>query len=86
MLRAIIRCITCPERYLEKVIRLAINKMGTDEGSLTRVITTRAEVDMKQIKELYHKRNSATLYRAVKKDTTGDYEDFLLALIGHDDA
>ncbi|XP_009413545.2 annexin Gh1 [Musa acuminata AAA Group] len=86
VLRAIIRCITCPERYLEKVIRLAINKMGTDEGSLTRVITTRAEVDMKQIKELYHKRNSATLYRAVKKDTTGDYEDFLLALIGHDDA
>ncbi|CAL9038726.1 unnamed protein product [Musa banksii] len=86
VLRAIIRCITCPERYLEKVIRLAINKMGTDEGSLTRVITTRAEVDMKQIKELYHKRNSVTLYRAVKKDTTGDYEDFLLALIGHDDA
>ncbi|CAL9147544.1 unnamed protein product [Musa hybrid cultivar] len=86
VLRAIIRCITCPERYLEKVIRLAINKMGTDEGSLTRVITTRAEVDMKQIKELYYKRNSVTLYRAVKKDTTGDYEDFLLALIGHDDA
>ncbi|THU69813.1 hypothetical protein C4D60_Mb08t18370 [Musa balbisiana] len=86
MLRAIIRCITCPERYLEKIIRLAINKMGTDEGALTRVITTRAEVDMKQIKELYYKRNNVTLYSAVKKDTTGDYEDFLLALIGHDDA
>ncbi|KAJ8490876.1 hypothetical protein OPV22_012597 [Ensete ventricosum] len=85
VLRAIIRCITCPERYLEKVIRLAINKMGTDEGALTRVITTRAEVDMKQIKELYYKRNNVTLYRSVKKDTTGDYEDFLLALIGHDD-
>ncbi|URE28007.1 ANX [Musa troglodytarum] len=85
-LRAIIRCITCPERYLEKVIRLAINKLGTDEGALTRVITTRAEVDMKQIKELYYKRNSVTLYHSVKKDTTGDYEDFLLALIGRDDA
>lgn len=81
-LRAIIRCITCPQRYLEKVIRLAMKKLGTDEGALTRVITTRAEVDMKEIKELYYKRNSVALDRAVKKETTGDYEDFLLALIG----
>ncbi|XP_073110203.1 annexin Gh1 isoform X2 [Elaeis guineensis] len=83
-LRSIIRCIICPEKYFEKVIRLAINKMGTDEYALTRVITTRAEVNMKQIKEIYYKRNSVPLERAIKKDTTGDYEDFLLALIGED--
>ncbi|RWW85327.1 hypothetical protein BHE74_00005991 [Ensete ventricosum] len=85
-LRAIVRCIICPERYLEKVIRLAINKMGTDEGALSRIITTRAEVDMKQIKDLYYKRNSVALDSAVKKDTTGDFEDFLLALVGHEEA
>ncbi|WOL02741.1 annexin D2 [Canna indica] len=85
-LRAIIRCTICPERYLEKVMRLAMNKTGTDEGALTRVITTRAEVNMKHIKDVYYKRNSVTLDQAVKKDTTGDYEDFLLALIGHEDA
>ncbi|KAG1334572.1 Annexin-like protein RJ4 [Cocos nucifera] len=83
-LRSIIRCIICPEKYFEKVIRLAINKMGTDEYALTRVITSRAEVDMKQIKEIYYKRNSVPLERAIKRDTTGDYEDFLLALIGED--
>ncbi|XP_008782135.2 annexin D2-like [Phoenix dactylifera] len=83
-LRAIMRCIICPERYLEKVIRLAINKMGTDECALTRVITTRAEVNMKHIKEIYYKRNSVRLDHALKKDTTGDYEDFLVALIGQD--
>ncbi|XP_074585085.1 annexin Gh1-like [Curcuma longa] len=85
-LRAIVRCITCPQRYLEKVMRLSISKMGTDEGALTRIITTRAEVDMQQIKEEYYKRNSVRLEQAVKKDTTGDYEDFLLALVGHVDA
>lgn len=85
-LRAIIRCIICPERYLEKVIRLAISKTGTDEGALSRIITTRAEVDMKQIKDLYYKRNSVALDSAVKKDTSGDFEDFLLALIGHEGA
>ncbi|THU53131.1 hypothetical protein C4D60_Mb10t11180 [Musa balbisiana] len=85
-LRAIIRCIICPERYLEKVIRLAISKTGTDEGALSRIITTRAEVDMKQIKDLYYKRNSVALDSAVKKDTSGDFEDFLIALIGHEGA
>ncbi|XP_077213147.1 annexin Gh1-like [Tasmannia lanceolata] len=82
-LRAAIRCMVCPEKYFEKVIRLAINKMGTDEGALTRVITTRAEVDMKVIKDVYYKRNSVPLDRAIAKDTSGDYEDFLLSLIGH---
>ncbi|KAG6512401.1 hypothetical protein ZIOFF_030512 [Zingiber officinale] len=85
-LRAIVRCITCPQRYLEKVMRLSISKMGTDEGALTRIITTRAEVDMQQIKEEYYKRNSVRLEQAVKKDTTRDYEDFLLALVGQVDA
>lgn len=81
-LRAIIRCFTCPDRYFEKVIRLALGGMGTDEDALTRVITTRAEVDLKLIKEAYQKRNSVPLERAVAKDTTRDYEDILLALLG----
>ncbi|KAJ0988609.1 hypothetical protein J5N97_006965 [Dioscorea zingiberensis] len=85
-LRAVVKCITAPEIYFEKVIRLAINKMGTEEGALTRVITTRAEVDLKVIKEQYYKRNSVQLEHAIAKDTRGDYEDFLLALLGGPDA
>lgn len=85
-LRATIKCLTTPERYFEKVLRLAINKLGTDEWALTRVVTTRAEVDMERIKEEYHRRNSVTLDRAIAGDTSGDYERVLLALIGHGDA
>ncbi|KAJ6834438.1 annexin D7-like [Iris pallida] len=85
-LRATIRCITCPEKYFEKVIRLAINKLGTDEGALTRVVTTRAEIDMKNIGEIYLKRNSVPLDRAVDNDTSGDYQSMLLALLGREDA
>ena len=40
-LRAFIWCFTCPDRYFEKVARQAIVGLGTDESSLTRVITTR---------------------------------------------
>ncbi|KAK9134289.1 hypothetical protein Syun_013619 [Stephania yunnanensis] len=73
-LRAIIKCLTNPEKYFEKVLRLAINKTGTDE------------IDMKQIKEEYYRRNSVPLERAIAHDTSGDYEAMLLALIGHEDA
>ncbi|RWW80090.1 hypothetical protein BHE74_00011583 [Ensete ventricosum] len=85
-LRAIIRCTCCPERYLEKVIRLAIKGIGTDENSLTRIITTRAEVDLKVIEAAYYKRNSVPLEQAIKGDTSGDYKAMLIALLGHDDA
>lgn len=80
------KCLTYPEKYFENVLRLAINKQGTDEGALTRVVVTRAEVDLKIIKDDYHKRNSVPLDRAIAKDTRGDYEKMLLALIGHEDA
>ncbi|KAK6115490.1 hypothetical protein DH2020_007759 [Rehmannia glutinosa] len=86
LLRATVKCLIFPEKYFEKVIRLAINKQGTDEGALTRVVATRAEVDTKIIKDLYHKRNSVPLDRAIGKDTSGDYEKMLLTLLGHGEA
>ncbi|XP_027079450.1 annexin D2 [Coffea arabica] len=85
LLRATIKCLTSPERYFEKVLRLAINRVGTDEWALTRVVTTRAEVDLQHVKEEYHKRNSVPLDRAIAGDTSGDYEKMLLALTGHGD-
>ncbi|GFS46779.1 annexin 1 [Actinidia rufa] len=86
ILRATVKCLTCPEKYFGKVLRLAINKRGTDEDGLTRVVVTRAEVDMQVIKEVFYKRNTVPLDHAIAKDTRGDYEKMLLALTGHRDA
>ncbi|MCD7468704.1 Annexin D2 [Datura stramonium] len=83
LLRSAIKCLTEPEKYFEKVLRLSMKRLGTDEESLTRVVATRAEVDMELIKEKYYKRNSVTLASAISVDTSGDYERMLLALIGH---
>lgn len=80
------KCLVRPERYFEKVLRLAINKRGTDEGALTRVIATRAEDDLKFIADEYQRRSSVPLDRAIVKDTNGDYEKMLLALAGHVEA
>lgn len=86
ILGATVKCLTYPEKYFEKVLRLAINQRGTDEGALTRVVVTRAEFDLKIIGDEYYKRNSIPLDRAIAKDTNGDYEKMLLALLGHEDA
>ncbi|KAG9443691.1 hypothetical protein H6P81_015031 [Aristolochia fimbriata] len=82
LLRAAIRCFSSPYKYFEKVVRKSIKDLGTDEGALTRVIVTRAEKDLKHIKEEYYKRNSVTLKDAVARDTSGDYKNFLLTLLG----
>ncbi|KAF8398264.1 hypothetical protein HHK36_017191 [Tetracentron sinense] len=81
-LRTAFRCIKYPKKYFEKVLRNAINKVGTDEDALSRVIVTRAEKDLKEIKELYNKRNNSSLDHAVANDTSGDYKVFLLTLLG----
>ncbi|KAE8038736.1 hypothetical protein FH972_011214 [Carpinus fangiana] len=57
--RATVMCLNPPEKYFEKVLCLAINKRGTDEGALTRVVTTRAMVDMKFIRRRYKMISSA---------------------------
>ncbi|KAJ8751139.1 hypothetical protein K2173_016320 [Erythroxylum novogranatense] len=82
-LRTVIRCIRDPKRYYAKVLRNAINRDGTDEDGLSRVIITRAEKDLDDIRALYLKRNSVPLDLAVAKDTTGDYKKFLLTLLGN---
>ncbi|KAJ9557931.1 hypothetical protein OSB04_012545 [Centaurea solstitialis] len=83
-LRTIIRCMSDPIKYFEKVIRNAIKKDGTNEDALTRVIVTHAEKDLKEIMEQYYKRNSVSLDQAVAKETSGDYKRFLLTLLGKD--
>ncbi|KAE9617196.1 putative annexin [Lupinus albus] len=77
-----IRCINDHKKYYEKVLRNAMKRVGTDEDGLTRVFVTRAEKDLKDIEELYYKRNSVQLEDAVAREISGDYKRMLLTLLG----
>lgn len=81
LLRATIKCLTCPEKYFEKALRLSMKGLGTKEETLTRVVVTRAEIDMKPIMEQYQRKNNVPLVNDIKGDTSGDYLRMLLALI-----
>ncbi|KAJ6811302.1 annexin D3-like [Iris pallida] len=81
VLKVAVRCIESPEKHFAEVVRSSIVGLGTDEDALTRAIVTRAEVDMKSIKEEY-KRYKTSLNTDVIGDTSGYYQEFLLALVG----
>ena len=70
---------------VHQVIRYSILGLGTDEEALTRAIVSRAEIDMKKIKEEYKVRFKTTVTEDVVGDTSGYYMDILLALIGSED-
>ncbi|PSS09940.1 Annexin like [Actinidia chinensis var. chinensis] len=82
LLRVVIWCIESPEKHFAEVIRASIVGLGTDEDSLTRAIVTRAETDMMKIRGEYFNANKSNLDDAVIGDTSGDYKDFLMTLLG----
>ncbi|XP_012569807.3 annexin D8-like [Cicer arietinum] len=81
-LRTTIRCINNTQRYLAKVLCHALNDLVNEEDALSRVIITRAEKDLKEIKDLFVKRNNATIHDTVARKTWGNYKTFLLELLG----
>ncbi|KAL3537688.1 hypothetical protein ACH5RR_001054 [Cinchona calisaya] len=82
ILKVAIWCIESPEKHFAEVIRASIVGLGTDEGSLTRAIVTRAELDMMKVRGEYLNTNKTSLDNAVNGDTSGDYQDFLMTLLG----
>ncbi|KAG4960082.1 hypothetical protein JHK87_036715 [Glycine soja] len=77
-----IHCINDHKKYYEKVLRNATKGVGNNEDGQTRVFVTRAEKDLKDIKELYYKKNSVHLEDTVAKENSGYYKKFLLTLLG----
>ncbi|KAJ0038091.1 hypothetical protein Pint_23818 [Pistacia integerrima] len=82
LLKMVILCIDTPEMHFAEVIRDSILGIGTDEEALNRVIVTRAEIDMKNIKEVYPHMYKCTVEDDVVGDTSGSYKNFLLTLTG----
>ncbi|KAF0922815.1 hypothetical protein E2562_002065 [Oryza meyeriana var. granulata] len=82
VLKAALWCLTSPEKHFAEVIRTSILGLGTDEEMLTRGIVSRAEVDMEKMKEEYKVRYNTTVTADVRGDTSGDYMNILLTLVG----
>ena len=69
--------------FFLKVLDTALTKDADKKikKALTRVIVTRADTDMKEIKEEYNSQFGAPLSKKIEDTTNGNYKDFLLTLI-----
>nr|GLL40958.1 putative late blight resistance protein homolog R1B-16 [Ipomoea trifida] len=83
ILNLAIWCIDSPVKHFAEVVRASVLGLGTNEDSLTRAMVTRAEIDLAEVRGEYEKiTTSSSLDQAVADDTSGDYRDFLMALLG----
>ncbi|CAJ1978120.1 unnamed protein product [Sphenostylis stenocarpa] len=78
-----VQCLCIPQIYFSKVLNAAL-RIDVDKNnkkSLTRVIVTRADIDIKEIKAEYQNLYGVSLPEKVEEIARGSYKDFLLNLI-----
>ena len=83
VLQAIVYAMVKPSEFFAKKINKAIKGWGTNDNLLIRVIVTRFEFDMPQIKESYRILYGKNLIDDVKSDTSGDYKKLLVELLSN---
>ncbi len=78
---ALVRNIKNRPGYFAEEIRRAIKGLGTDEHTLNRIVVSRCEVDMKQVKEEFQKLYDKPLEKEVAGDVSADYGRLLAELL-----
>uniref|UniRef100_A0A3F2YWM9 Annexin n=1 Tax=Anopheles epiroticus TaxID=199890 RepID=A0A3F2YWM9_9DIPT len=81
-LSAIVECVQMAPHFFAKKLFKAMDGLGTDDKTLIRIIISRAEIDLQNIKDEFEQMYNKTLLSAVKSETSGDYKRVLCALIG----
>ncbi|CAF0904873.1 unnamed protein product [Rotaria sp. Silwood1] len=77
----LISCIRDRPSFFAERIHNAVSGLGTNDSTLIRVIVTRSEIDLAQIKERYQQMYKRSLAQDVSGDTSGDYKRILLSII-----
>jgi len=68
-------------RIAEQLYKAGEGKLGTDEGTFTEIITTYSPAFLKRVSYHYASKHKNSLEVAIKKETSGDYETILVALL-----
>ena len=82
-LRSIVYATISPSEYFATRVKDAIKGFGTNDHLLIRVLVTRDEIDMPQIKQYYKQLYGRDMLEAIKGDCFGAYRDLLIELAGH---
>ncbi|KAL0272471.1 UNVERIFIED_CONTAM: hypothetical protein PYX00_005427 [Menopon gallinae] len=78
---AIVECVQCPPTFFARRLHHAMAGAGTDDVTLIRIVVSRSEIDLGNIKSEYERLYDKTLESAIRGETHGHYKKALLALI-----
>ncbi|KAM7385517.1 hypothetical protein PAMP_001599 [Pampus punctatissimus] len=82
---AVVKCIKNTPAYFAERLYKAMKGAGTKDTTLIRIMVSRSEVDMLDIRQEYVKNYHKSLYTDISGDTSGDYKKLLLKLCGGSD-
>lgn len=82
---AVVKCMKNPAAFFAERLHKAMAGAGTKDRTLIRIMVSRSEEDMLDIRQLYVQTYGKSLYTAISGDTSGDYQKLLLKLCGGSD-
>ncbi|XP_022355483.1 annexin A8 isoform X2 [Enhydra lutris kenyoni] len=80
----VVKCTRNLHSYFAERLYYALKGAGTRDGTLIRNIVSRSEIDLNLIKCQFTKMYGKTLSSMIVGDTSGDYKNALLNLVGSD--
>uniref|UniRef100_A0A2H6N7C4 Annexin n=1 Tax=Micrurus carvalhoi TaxID=3147026 RepID=A0A2H6N7C4_9SAUR len=82
---AIVRSVKNKQAFFADKLYKSMKGAGTDDQTLIRIIVSRSETDLLNIRREFWELYDKSLHHMVEKDTSGDYRKALLAVCGGED-
>lgn len=80
-LLAFVKTVRNKPGYWAELLHESMKGLGTNNEDLIRILVSRSEIDLAQIKHQYLQLYGKTLHDAVKSELSGDYQKLFLTLI-----
>ena len=80
-LRTIVYATLSPSEYFATRVKDAVKGLGTKDHLLIRVLVSRSEIDMPQIKQYYKQLYGKDMVADIKSDISGEYQNLFAQLV-----
>ncbi|XP_007547506.1 annexin A3a [Poecilia formosa] len=85
LLVAVVKCVKSLPAYFAELLHKSMKGSGTDESTLTRIMVSRSEIDLLDIRAEFKKLFEHSLLSNIESDVSGEYGDCLKPICGGDD-
>ena len=69
-----------PSEYFAKLVKESVKGLGTKNTTLIRILVSRYEKDLPNIKQFYKQFYNKDMVEDIKNDTSGSYQRILMEL------